>query len=53
MLIGTLIEFWSFTCVKNFNEVVIIIDKYTLVEVHAAWCGHCKKLTPIFEEVVK
>lgn len=36
---------------KNFDEVVINNDKDTLVEFYAPWCGHCKKLAPIFEEV--
>lgn len=36
---------------KNFNEVVINNDKDTLIEFYAPWCGHCKKLGPVFEEV--
>lgn len=36
---------------KNFEDVVINNDKDTLVEFYAPWCGHCKKLTPIFEEL--
>lgn len=36
---------------KNFDDVVINNDKDTLVEFYAPWCGHCKKLTPIFEEL--
>lgn len=36
---------------KNFDDVVINNGKDTLVEFYAPWCGHCKKLTPIFEEL--
>lgn len=36
---------------KNFNEVVINNNKDTLVEFYAPWCGHCKKLAPVFDEV--
>lgn len=35
---------------KNFDDLVINNGKDTLVEFYAPWCGHCKKLTPIFEE---
>lgn len=36
---------------KNFDEVVIDNGKDTLVEFYAPWCGHCKKLAPVFDEV--
>lgn len=36
---------------KNFDEVVMDADKDSLIEFYAPWCGHCKKLTPIFDEV--
>nr|CAG4648580.1 EOG090X0438 [Polyphemus pediculus] len=38
---------------KNFGDVVVNNDKDTLVEFYAPWCGHCKKLAPVFEEVAK
>ncbi|XP_026679494.1 protein disulfide-isomerase A3-like [Diaphorina citri] len=36
---------------KNFDEVVTNNEKDVLVEFYAPWCGHCKKLTPVYEEV--
>jgi protein disulfide isomerase family A protein 3 len=36
---------------KNFDELVTNNKKDVLVEFYAPWCGHCKKLTPIFEEL--
>lgn len=36
---------------KNFEDVVTNNGKDTLIEFYAPWCGHCKKLTPIFEEL--
>jgi protein disulfide isomerase family A protein 3 len=38
---------------KNFDEVVMKSEKDVLVEFYAPWCGHCKKLTPIFEELAE
>jgi protein disulfide isomerase family A protein 3 len=35
---------------KNFNEI-INDEKDALIEFYAPWCGHCKKLTPIYDEL--
>jgi len=36
---------------KNFDELVVKNPKDVLVEFYAPWCGHCKKLTPIYDEL--
>jgi len=38
---------------KNFDDLVINNGKDTLIEFYAPWCGHCKKLSPIYEELAE
>ncbi|KAL4866334.1 hypothetical protein BDV12DRAFT_136896 [Aspergillus spectabilis] len=36
---------------KNFDKVVLQSGKPALVEFFAPWCGHCKNLAPVYEEL--
>jgi protein disulfide isomerase family A protein 3 len=38
---------------KNFDEIVNDANKDVLIEFYAPWCGHCKKLSPIYDELAE
>lgn len=38
---------------KNFDDVVFNNGVDTLIEFYAPWCGHCKSLAPVYEQVAE
>jgi len=38
---------------ETFNDIVMDPTKDVMIEFYAPWCGHCKKLTPIYDELAK
>jgi thiol-disulfide isomerase/thioredoxin len=41
--------------IKSQKEIDAAIKKYdyVLIKFHAVWCGYCKKLTPIWQKLIK
>ena len=37
----------------NFDKLVLNSDDIWLVEFYAPWCGHCKRLAPIWDELAE
>ena len=37
----------------NFQEAVLDSDKLSVIDFWAEWCGPCRMITPIIEEVSK
>lgn len=38
---------------NSFEDMVLKSDQHVLFEAYAPWCGHCKKLAPIYDELAK
>lgn len=38
---------------KNFDEIVNDPERDVLIEFYAPWCGHCKNLAPIYDDLAE
>ena len=38
---------------SNFDEEVLKADKTVLVDVFATWCGPCKMMSPVIDEIAE
>lgn len=38
---------------SNFDEEVLKSDKTVLVDVFATWCGPCRMMSPVIDEIAK
>ncbi|KAJ8969711.1 hypothetical protein NQ314_001625 [Rhamnusium bicolor] len=58
LLTQELPEDWDAKDVKvlvasNFDTIALDVNKDVLVEFYAPWCGHCKRLAPIYDKVAQ
>jgi len=37
----------------TFNDMVVNSNKHVMIEFYAPWCGHCKKLEPVYKKLGK
>ena len=38
---------------ENFEEVVLHSDKPVLVDFWAPWCGYCRRIAPVLDQVAQ
>eukprot|EP01053_Blabericola_migrator_P013225 Blabericola_migrator_1__13224@NODE_917_length_6065_cov_346_982161_g638_i0_p1_GENE_NODE_917_length_6065_cov_346_982161_g638_i0NODE_917_length_6065_cov_346_982161_g638_i0_p1_ORF_typecomplete_len462_score99_50Thioredoxin/PF00085_20/5_3e30Thioredoxin/PF00085_20/0_0021Thioredoxin/PF00085_20/4_9e24Thioredoxin_6/PF13848_6/85Thioredoxin_6/PF13848_6/9_7e06Thioredoxin_6/PF13848_6/8_3e22Thioredoxin_6/PF13848_6/1_3e02Thioredoxin_6/PF13848_6/0_039Calsequestrin/PF01216_17/7_7e18Calsequestrin/PF01216_17/6_3e02 len=38
---------------QNFSDMILKKDRDVFLKIYAPWCGHCKKLAPVWEELAE